>query len=71
MEKQNRKEFLLAGLSLAAIATYFFKGGKPPEKKKTIKFLAQDGRLVEIDADKLPGTKKVATKADVQNWIKK
>lgn len=71
MEKQNRNKFLLAGLSLAAMATYFFKGGKQPEKKNPNKFLTQDGRLVEIDADKLPSTKKVATKADVQNWIKK
>lgn len=36
-----------------------------------MKFLTQDGRLVEIDADKVPAAKRVATKADIQNWIKK
>ncbi len=70
MEKQNRKKFLLAGLGLTAVAA-FFKVEKQPEKKNTIKFLTQDGKLVEIDADKLPTTKQVASKSDVQNWIKK
>ena len=66
-----RKKFLLSGLSLAAIVA-FFKWGRPEDKKKeTAKFLTQDGKLVEIDLDNLPASKKVATKADVQNWIKR
>lgn len=69
MRKQARKIFLFAGLSLAAIAS-FFKWGVEPGKKKTMKFLTQEGKLVEIDIDKLPAAKRTASKADVQNWIK-
>jgi len=70
MSNRSRKKFLFSGLSLAAVAA-FFKWGNPPEKKKTAKFLTQDGKLVEIELDKLPSSKKAATKEDVQNWIKK
>ncbi|MBK5277450.1 MAG: hypothetical protein JJE09_01175 [Bacteroidia bacterium] len=70
MVKQNRKKFLLAGLGLAGVAA-FFKTEKQPKIKNTTKFLTQDGRLVEIDTNKLPTTKLVASKLDIQNWIKK
>ena len=70
MSNLSRKKFLFSGLSLAAV-TAFFRWGNPPEKKKTAKFLTQDGKLVEIEVDRLPSTKKAATKEDLQNWIKK
>ncbi len=69
MKKQTRKNFLLAGVSLAAVAA-FFKGTQP-EKKNTVTFLTQDGKLVQIDASKLPEKKLAASKSDLQNWIKK
>jgi hypothetical protein len=70
MKKQDRRKFLVAGLSLAAVwATFRF--WKQPEKKKTMKFLTQDGKLVEIDIDRLPGKKEAATKTDIQHWVKK
>ena len=70
MGKLSRKKFFLSGLSLAGVAA-FFKGEGQPEKKKTAKFLTQDGKLVEIDLDKLPASKKAASKEDVQQWVKK
>ena len=70
MSKLSRQKFFFSGLSLAAV-TAFFKWGNPPEQKNTAKFLTQDGKLVEIDLDKLPSSKKAATKEDVKNWIKK
>jgi hypothetical protein len=70
MSKTSRKKFLFSGLSLAAVAA-FFRWGNQPEKKKTAKFLTQDGKLVEIELDKLPSSRKAATREDVQNWIKK
>jgi len=74
MSNLSRKKFLFSGISLAAVAA-FFKWRKEPEpeieKKKTAKFLTQDGKLVEIDLDKLPSAKKAATKEDLQTWIKK
>ena len=70
MKKQDRRKFIFAGISLAAVwATFRFS--KPPVKKQTVKFLTQDGKLVEIDADKLPPAKRIASKADIQQWIKK
>jgi hypothetical protein len=72
MSNRSRKKFLFSGLSLAAVAAFFKWGNKPePEKKKTAKFLTQDGKLVEIELDKLPSSRKAASKEDVQNWIKK
>ena len=72
MSNRSRKKFLFSGLSLAAVAAFFKWGNQPElEKKKTVKFLTQDGKLVEIDEDKLPSFKKAATKEEVQNWIKK
>jgi len=66
----SRKKFFYSGLGLAAVAA-FFKWGDQPEKKKTARFLTQNGALVEIDLDKLPSSRKAASKEDVQNWIKK
>lgn len=70
MDKSSRNKFLL-GLGLAAVAAFFKWGGKQPPKKKTAKFLTQDGRLVEIEVDKLPSSGRAATRDDLQNWIKK
>ncbi len=70
MKKQTRKSFLFAGLTLTAV-TAFFKWGKQTEQpKSTVKFLTQEGKLVEINADKLTSAKRTATKEEVQNWIK-
>ena len=52
----------IAGISIAGI----FGAGK---QKKTIKMLSQDGRLVEIPADKLPAKKKKADKKEIQTWV--
>jgi len=71
MSNLSRKKFLFSGISLAAVAAFFKWGSPPPEKKKTAKFLTQDGKLVEIDLDKLPSSKKAATNEDLQSWIKK
>ncbi|GHN00533.1 hypothetical protein WSM22_20220 [Cytophagales bacterium WSM2-2] len=70
MKKHNRRKFLFAGLSLAAlIATLRFT--KKKDERKTMKFLTQDGRLVEIEEDKVPVNKRAASKEDIQNWVKK
>lgn len=61
---------LISGVSLAALST-FFKWGTQSEKKKTVKFLTQEGKLVEIEVDKVPTTNTAATKEDYKNWIKK
>jgi hypothetical protein len=71
MSNLTRKKFLFSGLSLAGLLAFFKWSTLKPEKKNTAKFLTQEGKLVEIDFDKLPVSKKAATKEDVQNWVKK
>jgi hypothetical protein len=72
MKNPSRRKFLFAGLSLAALlATLRFTKKSTGGKKTTIKLLTQDGRLVEVDADKIPSVKQAATKQDLQNWVKK
>ena len=76
MSKLSRKKFFFSGLSLATVAALFKWGHhekkqEPQLNAKTAKFLTQDGKLVEIDLDKLPSARKAATKEDVQNWMKK
>src|SRR5678815_3246203 len=66
----SRKKFLYSGLGLATVAT-FFKWGDQPEQETTAKFLTQDGELVEIDLDKLPSSRKAASKEDVKKKKKK
>ena len=70
MEKHNRRKFLFAGLSLAALVATFRYTRKTNEKK-TLKFLTQEGKLVELDANQLPASKQPASKQDLQNWVKK
>ena len=72
MKKQDRRKFLFAGFSLAAVwATLRFGKKQPEAKPATMKFLTQDGKLVEVDRDKLPIAKRAASKTDIQSWIKK
>ena len=69
----SRKKFLLwtAALVTSVTALKFIPGTKK-KKSDTVKMLAQDGTLVEIDIDKIPGTKrKNVTDHELQAWIKK
>ena len=43
----------------------------PDPKKKTIKMLTQDGKLVEIDEDKLMGQRKKITDEELKSFVKK
>jgi hypothetical protein len=44
---------------------------KPEGKKKTVKMLTQDGRLVEVDEALIVASKKKVTNTELQHWIKK
>ena len=72
LKTTSRKKILLWGAALLSSITLLkFIPGNKTKKSKTVKMLTQDGKLVEIDADKLPTARRVATKSDIQNWIKK
>jgi hypothetical protein len=67
----SRKKFLLWGaLAIGATALgRFLPGNKKEEKPATIKMLAEDGSLVEID-EALLGSGKKITNTELQTWIK-
>ncbi|MGE5107691.1 MAG: hypothetical protein ACM3H8_09110 [Sphingobacteriales bacterium] len=68
---QSRKKFIAWGIG---ILTFFSIGGiffKTNKKKKMIKMLSQDGKLVEIDASLLNSPKKKVTDKELQAWVKK
>jgi len=72
----SRKNFLLRGVSWAAMvaaATLPF-ALRPKEKKvekKTVKMLAQDGTLVEVDEALLTAHRKKITDAELKSWVNK
>jgi len=66
---------ILSALAAVAAATglpsFAKKFAKASGKKKTVKMLTEDGRLVEMDASLMAASKKKATNAELQHWIKK
>lgn len=68
--KSNRRKFLgwiaIAGSALAIFSKLSF--GRKTEKSP-IRMLTQDGRLVEIDRNKIPARKVKATSSQVASWI--
>jgi hypothetical protein len=43
----------------------------PENKPKTVKFLTQDGILVEVDASKIKGDKEKISNQQLQSWVNK
>jgi len=41
------------------------------KRKKTMKFLTQDGQLVEVDISKITSTKDKASNKEMQEWVKR
>lgn len=57
---------------LSSVAVFrFWSFSKENNKSKTVKMLAQDGTLVEVDASLLKNPKRKVSKDEIQNWIKK
>lgn len=72
----SRKKFLVWGTAALTSLTAFslFSGAKKNEVKKTtkIKMLTQDGKLVEVDADKVYcGKRKKISDEQLKTWINK
>jgi len=72
--KQNpaaRKKFLLWSLGiLSSLTALKFISPSKNRKKDTIKMLTQDGKLVEIDRDMMPGSKRKITDPELKVWVK-
>ncbi len=78
--KSRRK--LLAGIGLLSLLSIFKFGllGKsknviscapPPEEKKTMKVLTQDGQLVEVDISRIAARAPKVSNKELQEWVKK
>jgi hypothetical protein len=67
----SRKKFLLWSASvLSSLALLKFISGNKEKKTKTVKMLTQDGKLVEVDVEKLPGNKrKKITDEQLKTWV--
>jgi hypothetical protein len=76
MEQENkgvsREKFLAWGAAIASVLAIpaFLRPSKKKVEKKTAKMLTQDGRLVEIDIDKIPQTRKKIRKSEIPAWVK-
>ncbi|MDX5511077.1 MAG: hypothetical protein LPK01_02565 [Hymenobacteraceae bacterium] len=72
----SRRKFTLFGLGvLSSITVFRFFTSSDNEaesgKKKTVKMLAQDGTLVEVDATMLASGKRKVSDDELLTWIRK
>jgi hypothetical protein len=68
---QSRKKFLLWGAAaLSSVTALRFFGGTKTKKSETVKMLAQDGTLVEVDKEHLVSIQKKITDSELQHWVK-
>jgi hypothetical protein len=76
----SRKKFLIWGTAvLTSLTAFKLLGGskkgsrsRDSEKKETVKMLTQDGKLVEVDAERLGcGKRKKVSDQQLKNWIVK
>jgi hypothetical protein len=72
----SRKKFIVWGAAVLTSLTAFkiFSGSKKASQTKpaTVKMLTQDGKLVEVDADKIYcGKRKKISDDQLKKWVKK
>lgn len=73
-KKYNRRRFLYTGAGLAAALGFLslpqlFRRNK--KTNNTVKMLAQDGSLVEVDASRISGQSHKATVEELQQWVRR
>jgi hypothetical protein len=62
---------VLAAVGITVAPKKTILGCGPLGKKKTVKMLTQDGKLVEIEEDKLTNQRKKITDEELKSWVKK
>jgi hypothetical protein len=81
-KEQNTRRSVLMGIGIMSIFSFltmgFFSKKKniiacapPADEKKTMKFLTQDGQLVEVDISKINSLKAKASNKEMQQWVKR
>lgn len=79
--EQKTRRTILLGVSLLSLFSFvklgFFSKKRnviscaPPEDVKTMKYLTQDGLLVEVDVSKITALQQKVSDKDLQQWVKK
>jgi len=80
--EKNTRRSVLMGIGILSIFSFltmgFFSKKKniiacapTPDEIKTMKFLTQDGQLVEVDISKINSLKEKATNKEMQQWVKR
>jgi hypothetical protein len=67
---QSRRRFIGLGFVLAAAFPVLKFIIASTKKEQTVKMLTQDGRLVEIDKNMMPGNKRQITDSELKVWVK-
>jgi hypothetical protein len=68
-KKTSRKKFLLWTTAIISSVTAFKIFGSKP-KKQTVRMLAEDGSLVEIDSSLLVSKGRKISDKELQQWVK-
>jgi hypothetical protein len=70
-KSNSRRKFLWGGLGiLSGISLFKFISPKKEKTITTAKMLTEDGRLVEVDVEKIKKTGNKVAEKDVVNWVK-
>jgi hypothetical protein len=79
--EQKTRRVLLSGIGLLSFFSFFRFGFllrkkdiiscAPPAEKKTMKFLTQDGVLVEVDVSNIKSSEEKISDKGLQAWVKK
>jgi hypothetical protein len=80
-KKQSRRKFIFWGVASAAVAaalsglSFASKKNtiacKPESKKKMVKMLTAEGKLVEVDASLITAKGKKISNKELQDWVSK
>jgi hypothetical protein len=70
-KKISRNKFVVWTLSIGAMFSLPFFLKKKKSETKKFKMLSEDGKLVEIDASRIPTKKVKIADRDIHTWLKK
>ena len=66
----KRRDFLgIGALAISGLALALRKWPQRKKERKTARFLTHDGKLVEVDLNKLPARKTAVTKEKLVSWV--
>jgi hypothetical protein len=70
-KRQSRKNFIGIGIAAAVFTAFRFLVPEKRNKIKTAKMLTQDGKLVEVDVERLSVKRRKITDEQLKKWVNK